>query len=141
MALTQIIPLDRYNWELCLDIKLTEMQEHFIPSVLHSLAQANFENLTPMGILYRDKMVGFIMYGEFGGICWLNRIIIDREYQRMGIGSSAVRQLLTLLKRKVTCREIRTSYAAENEAANDFFQSLGFVPGENITGEIIATIS
>jgi diamine N-acetyltransferase len=140
MTLTQIVPLDRFNWELCLDIKLTEEQADFIPSVVYSLAQAKFEDLTPYGILYREKMVGFMMYGEFSGVCWLNRIMIDRDYQGQGIGSSALRELITQLKRKRSCREIRTSYSVSNSHADRFFQAHGFVASEPVSGEIVARL-
>lgn len=125
-AFCQIVPLDRYNWELCLNINLTPEQERFVPSILYSLAQAKFENLHPFGVLHHDEIVGFIMYGEFGGICWINRIVIDKEFQGMGIGRSAVRQLVELLSGKIGCKEIRTSVSAENLAARRFFQTMGF---------------
>jgi diamine N-acetyltransferase len=139
--MTRIVPLDRYNWETCLDIRLSPEQDRFLPSILYSLAQANFENLHPFGIQYQDKMVGFVMYGEFGGgICWLNRIMMDQEYQRMGIGSSAVRLLLDQLKRKRRCREVRTSYSAHNFSAEQFFRHLGFIPMEGGAGDEVVAV-
>ncbi|MEL6256323.1 MAG: GNAT family N-acetyltransferase [Bacteroidota bacterium] len=137
--MTQIIPLDRYNWELCLDIKLSPEQEAFLPPVLYSLAQAKFENLTPYGIVKNEKMVGFLMYGEFGDICWVNRILIDKDYQGMGIGSKALGALLDKLRSNYRCREIRTSYSADNTAASEFFGNMGFKEmGEPVNNEIIA---
>ena len=126
--MTRIIPLDRYNWESCLKVKLTPEQESYLPSVLYSLAQAKFENLNPLGIVYKDQMVGFLMYGIFGGICWINRIMIDQDYQRLGIGSNALRQLIYELRQKYHCREIRASYAKNNHSANLFFAQMGFQP-------------
>lgn len=137
--MTQIIPLDRYNWELCLDIKLNPEQESFLPPVLYSLAQAKFENLTPYGILKHGKMVGFLMYGEFGDICWVNRIFLDKEFQGMGIGSKALGLLLDKLRQNYRCREIRTSYSAKNSAAAEFFASMGFkIMGDPVNDEVIA---
>ena len=126
--MTRIIPLDRYNWESCLEIRITPEQENYLPSVLYSLAQANFENLIPLGIVYHDKIVGFMMYGMFGGICWINRIMIDQEYQRMGIGSNALKQLIFELRQKHHCREIRASFSNKNLSASLFFSQMGFNP-------------
>ena len=135
----RIVPLDRYNWELCLDITLLPQQEVQIPSVLYSLAQAKFEQLTAMGVLANDKMIGFLMYGEFGGICWINRIMIDAGYQGKGYGSAAIRQLIAKLQSNIHCREIRTSYARSNYPAGHFFESLGFVqiPSVLADGEVV----
>ncbi|MEO1449817.1 MAG: GNAT family N-acetyltransferase [Bacteroidota bacterium] len=124
--------LDRYNWEACLTIQLTPEQDRFVPSVLYSLAQARFENLTPYGIRLDGKMVGMLMYGQFSaGLCWINRILVDREHQGLGIGQKAMEQLLFQLRRKRQCAEIRTSYVPENLAAAHFFAKLGFRPVES----------
>lgn len=139
MSFTTIIPLDRYNWELCLNISLTVEQEVYTPSVLYSLAQARFEDLHPYGILADENMVGFIMYGSFGGICWISRVIIDHEYQGQGIGTKAVGELIRILEGKMECKEIRTSYSVKNLVAANFFDKLGFVPiNENMDQEIVA---
>ncbi|MCI4670821.1 MAG: GNAT family N-acetyltransferase [Bacteroidia bacterium] len=135
MSFTRIISLDRYNWELALNISLSPEQEVYTPSVMYSLAQAKFENLIPYGITYKGKMVGMMMYGDFGGICWISRILIDQEFQRMGIGSTALRQLVEILERKMSCKEIRTSYAKGNYAASSFFAEMGFEPLEDALNE------
>jgi N-acetylglutamate synthase-like GNAT family acetyltransferase len=57
----------------------------------------------------------------------------------MGIGASAVKDLIMLLKGKIRCREIRTSYAEGNYGAARFFEELGFIPiSEPIDREIVA---
>lgn len=138
-AFCQIIPLDRYNWELCLEIEMEPEQRAFIPSVLYSLAQAKFEQLVPYGIMHHGKMVGFIMYGNFAGICWISRVIIDKDYQNQGIGRTAVRQLIEVMQGKISCKEIRTSYQADNHAAATFFAKLGFQPLPKVLGdEVVA---
>ncbi len=128
MPFTRILPLDRYNWESCLDIRLAPEQEVFIPPVLYSLAQAKFEQLHPFGIEHDQKMVGLMMYGEFSGICWLTRIMIDIEYQHQGIGTEAITQLLEMFRKNIRCKEIRTSHARNNLQAAAFFEHLDFFP-------------
>ena len=128
----EIIPLDRYNWEQCLHIEVSAEQKAFVPSVLFSLAQAKFENLKPFGIKAEGEFVGFLMYGEFSGICWINRVIVDANHKRKGIGRTAVLQLIERLKHNIKCKEIRASYAKENQAAREFFHTLGFEPLEDV---------
>jgi diamine N-acetyltransferase len=139
MPRVNLLLLDRYNWEATLDLRLTEAQEGFVPSVLYSLAQAKFEALTPYGIGVGEKIVGLLMYGNFGGICWINRILVDERFQRQGIGKAAVQELLARLQKRPDCAEIRTSYSPENVAAAAFFQALGFVPLDSpLPDEVVA---
>ena len=120
--------LDRYNWEEVLSVSPKPEQLDYVPSVIHCLAEANFENLIPYGIRFKGKMVGFLMYGQFGNICWINRVIVDAQSQGQGCGSAAIRQLIRKLKADRHCAEIRTSHARHNSLAGYFFRNLGFEP-------------
>ncbi len=140
MPFVQIKSLDRFNWEQVLDLELLPEQQAFLPSILYSLAQAKFENLHPFAILNQDETVGFLMYGEFGGICWINRIMIDHRHQRQGLGSEALRQLIQQLKRNIRCREIRTSYAPDNYGAALFFDQHGFEPMSSLEDEVVVRL-
>lgn len=116
-----IRPLDRFNWESALELELHDYQRDFLPDVLYSIAQSKFENLFPHGIFLGGKMVGFLMYGNFGGICWINRIMVDKNFQKDGIGSHALTQILQQLQRDPSCKEIRTSFSRQNSVAEHFF--------------------
>lgn len=133
--------LNRFNWESYLAIQIHAAQENFVPSVLFSLAQAKFENLFPLGIHLDNQIVGFVMYGNFSGIFWINRILIDKRFQRKGIGKNALRQLIAQFRQNPQCKEIRTSFVAENIAARKLFTDLGFIPiNEEMEGEIVAKL-
>ncbi|TAE52293.1 MAG: GNAT family N-acetyltransferase [Bacteroidetes bacterium] len=135
MQQIRIVALDRFNWELALALRLRPEQEAFVPSVLYSLAQAKFEQLHPYGIFSDQEMVGFLMYGEFSGICWINRILVDHRFQGKGVAREALSQLMSALKKRLACREIRTSYAVENKVAERLFASMGFEPVGDSSGE------
>ena len=137
-ARLQIKPLLRLNWEDATRLQLHDYQEDFLPSVLHSLAQSKFENLFSYGIFEGEEMVGFLMYGEFDGICWINRLMIDKAHQERGLGRLAVLQLLDMLRKHPRCQEIRTSFSRKNALAEYFFKSVGFTPiGEGMDTEIV----
>ena len=139
MPRVNLLLLDRYNWEATLDLRLSEAQQAFMPSVLYSLAQAKFEALTPYGIVAGGQIVGLLMYGNFGGICWINRILVDERHQRQGIGRAAMQELLARLSQRPDCAEIRTSYSSANLPAAAFFQGLGFVPLDSpLPDEVVA---
>ena len=134
-----LTPLNRFNWESYLEIQIHSAQENFVPSILFSLAQAKFENLFPLGIQLDNQIVGFLMYGNFSGIFWINRIIIDKQFQGKGIGKAAIRQLISQFHQNPQCKEIRTSFVVENIAARKLFTEIGFIPiNEEMEGEIIA---
>jgi diamine N-acetyltransferase len=127
--MTTLRPLSRYNWEDSLRIETAPEDADYIPSVLHSLAESKFEPLTPLGIFHVDEMIGFCMYGEFSnGLYWINRILIDMRFRRRGYAAMALTQLVAILQRKPTFRELRSSYHPQNTAAAGLFASHGFVP-------------
>jgi diamine N-acetyltransferase len=134
----RVKPLTRFNWELATKLQLHDYQEEFLPSVLFSLAQSKFENLFPYGIFEEEDLVGFLMYGEFDGICWISRILVDKDFQERGIGRKALVQMLDLLRSQPRCKEIRTSFARQNALAEYFFKSAGFEQiGEGLDKEIV----
>jgi diamine N-acetyltransferase len=134
----QIKPLTRFNWEQATQLELHDYQEDFLPSVLFSIAQSKFENLFPYGIFEGEKLVGFLMYGEFDAICWISRFMIDKHHQESGIGKTALRQLLDILRNQPKCKEIRTSFSRKNALAQYFFQSQGFEQiGDGLDKEIV----
>ncbi len=66
--------------------------------------------------------------------------MIDQEYQQQGIGQSAMRQIISQLRRKMRCKEIRTSYSRHNYIAEQFFIGLGFEPIEGGVGEEVVAV-
>ena len=134
----KISALDRFNWESVLELEMHESQREFLPSILHYIAQSKFEPCYPFAVLYQGKTVGFIMYGDFKGTCWVNRIVIDRSWQDKGIGKVALGILMDKLKKQPVCKEIRTSFARNNLSAELLFHSAGFRRiGEEIDNEIV----
>ncbi len=110
-----------------------------MPSILHSLAQAYFEKLTPLGINVDNAPVGFAMYGIFSGIAWINRFMIDQDFQSKGIGKIALGLLIERLKKEPQCQEIRTSYAKNNTNAALLFAAMGFQEiNHTLAEEIVA---
>lgn len=135
-----VFPLDRYTWEACVALETLPEDAHFMPSVLHSLAQARFEPLYPMGIRYGDELVGFAMYGIFGGICWISRILIAAPHREKGYAKAAIQLLVNQLNGRAECKEIRASYAANNIAAAQLFSATGFTPVNNdLVEEIVVS--
>ena len=139
---TKLLTLDRFNWERFLGVELLPEQHAFVPSVLFSLAQARFEVLYPFGLEVDDQAVGFVMYGNFGGIYWINRLLIDHKFQRKGYGYQALCLLIAHLRQFPDCRDIRTSYGNDNFQAQSLFAKLGFQAiGGLDDGETVAQLN
>jgi diamine N-acetyltransferase len=59
-------PITPDNWELCINLKTTDEQQHFVATNLYSLAQAKvFPECIPLALYYGETMVGFLMYTGF----------------------------------------------------------------------------
>ncbi len=131
-------PLNRFNWEIAVQLRLHDYQEDYMPDNLTSIAQSKFENLTPNGIFVGEKMVGFTTFGNFGGVFWINRIMVDKDSQKHGYGRKALGIILDKLKTRPDCSEVRTSFVHQNALAEYFFSQSGFKKiTEGLEGEIV----
>lgn len=130
--------LNRFNWELTLDLRLHEYQEDYLPDVLYSLAQSKFEDIDPYGIFLGNSLVGYLMVARVAGLHWINRIMVDKHAQQKGIGSQAMTQILKELTHTPGCTEIRTSFMRSNAFAEYFFSKVGFQKiGDGLEDEIV----
>lgn len=134
----RVVRLNRLNWEAVLELRPDEDQKDYLPDNLYSIAQSKFENCTPFGILQGAAWVGFIMYCNFDGICWINRIMVDYRFQKHGIGRKALDLMIKQLRLNPGCQEIRTSFVQHNALAEYLFKSAGFRRiGEPVGDEIV----
>lgn len=133
-----IRPLNRFNWEAAANLELADYQQDFLPSNLFSIAQSAYEDLTACGIFADEDLVGFTSYGNFSSVYWVNRIMIDKQYQEQGYGTQALQKLLDRIKTRPDCREIRTSFVRQNAIAEYFFGKMGFRRiADGLDGEIV----
>lgn len=130
--------LSRFNWEEAVGLELHDYQMDFLPSNLYTIAQSKYENIFPQAIYAGEELVGMIAHGEFSGVCWVNRIMIDKKHQEKGIGRIALGLLLDKLRKHPQCSEIRTSFSRRNALAEYFFGSMGFVKlNDGLEDEIV----
>lgn len=107
-------------------------QAGFIESVRDCLTEADeYPEWKPVGIYDDELLVGFAMYGYFAdlqpeGEVWLDRLLIDRKYQKKGYGKAAVLALLERLRREYGKDQIYLSVYDNNTAAIAMYQQLGF---------------
>jgi len=122
--------IDKTNWLTCINLRPGEEQRHFIASNLFSLAEAKiYPDCVPMGIYYDETMVGFLMVTpdrEIPGSYWIDRFMVDREYQGKGYGTAAMREVIHRLESQLGITQLLLSVVPENTAAEEFYTRLGF---------------
>ncbi|MBU0596146.1 GNAT family N-acetyltransferase [Candidatus Bipolaricaulota bacterium] len=129
------------NFIECIRLTVSEDQKNFVATNVYSLAEAKADGVSnPFAIYADDLMVGFIMYDfepeEDRG--YISRLMIDARFQGNGYGRAAMQQVIDRFKRIPECKEIQTSYAPANAAAEHLYEDLGFrQTGEEIDGETV----
>lgn len=107
-------------------------QEGFVESVRECLQEADKRRCwRPIGIYDGSALVGFAMYGFFWeylpfGRVWMDRLLIDQNYQGQGYGKKAVAELLKRLQAEYKRKKIYLSVYASNTQAIRLYQEFGF---------------
>ncbi|MEH7110592.1 GNAT family N-acetyltransferase [Bacillus sp. JJ1764] len=122
-------PIDKSNYNECIELSLNEAQAKYVAPNYFSLVQAAYEpNLYPLGIYSDNKMVGFILYDfdeELNG--WsMSRFMIDANEQNKGIGKMALHKFLDFFTNKYGHLQLYTSTSVDNPIAISLYEKFGF---------------
>ena len=136
-----------------IDLKVTEQQKEYVASNIFSLAEAyavvaSEGYALPFGIYLGDKPIGFVMIGYYPNLDYAHkafdddeeipdfivksyllwRFMIDKEYQRKGYGTEALKLILDFIRTRPCGEADRCwlSYEPENEVARKLYRSFGF---------------
>ncbi|GAA1281368.1 GNAT family N-acetyltransferase [Pseudonocardia aurantiaca] len=131
-------------------LRVRRHQKQFVDSVSKSLKEAaKTPDANPWyRAVYRgDEPVGFVMLswnppaGPFAGRHFLWRLLIDKRYQRCGIGREAMTLIIDLV-RADGGTQLLTSYGPGEGEPWPFYKGLGFEPtGEIDDGEIVLRLT
>lgn len=132
-------PVDKDNFDACVNLQLKEGQEKFVASNLFSIAQSKvYPECIPMVIYSDEKMIGFIMFVVLEGKYWVSRLMIDKNFQGKGLGKATMLESVKFVKETYHIEELYTSFEPENKIAEGLYTSVGFVKtGEIHDGEVI----
>lgn len=144
-------------WKI-IKLSVNEDQKTFVATNTESIIEAYTtvtagEVALPFGIYNDDELVGFVMFGYTkaieegdpkiaeGNYCiW--RFMIDKKYQRQGLGRKALKAALDYLKAEMPCGKAThcwLSYEKENVVAKALYESMGFSEnGEICEDEIVS---
>jgi diamine N-acetyltransferase len=132
-------PIDRTNYNECIELSLNEEQRKFVAPNIFSLVQTAYEpNLYPIGIYNNNKMIGFILYDfddELNG--WsMSRFMVDVNYQNQGMGKLALQKFIEFFTNKYGRLELYTSAAVDNQVAIALYEKFGFKKREVVEYEV-----
>ena len=129
MTEIKIKEIDEYNIDEVRKVKVKENQQSFIETVDECLEEAAiYKQWCPVAIYYDDYIVGFAMYGAFGEgpDTWIDRIIINENYQGQGFGKLAMKKLIKIITKKYQVSTVYLSFVEDNEMARKLYENLGF---------------
>lgn len=89
------------NFEEIISLDSGKEGEKHVASNSYSIIEAFFKYTIDdvKGIYYKKKLVGFVFYYRFNNTIWINRFMIDINYQNKGIGKTALKKLLNKIVR------------------------------------------
>ena len=120
------------NEEEILDLRVATSQKNFIETTQQCLEEAKeCAYYQPVGLYVDNKLVGFAMYGRFPNEqeqsrVWLDRFLIDANYQGMGYGKIMLQALIDKLVQEFSCQKIYLSIYEDNQSAIYLYQKFGF---------------
>lgn len=144
-------------WKI-INLSVNDEQMDFVATNTESMLEA-YTTITsggvalPFGIYDGDILVGFVMFGygnngdedepdvAANNYCiW--RFMIDKTYQRQGLGRKALHASIEYLRSKPCGKATHCwlSYEPENEAAKALYGSLGFYENGEICGDEIVAV-
>jgi diamine N-acetyltransferase len=142
------------NWREALGLSVNADQQKFVaavsPPVAIALAKAYIrpdgKTVEPYGIYNQNIMIGFFNLHytpDSKEDYWLVHFFIDKRFQRNGLGSDSIKELIRYLKRThPLCNRLRLTVHPDNEAGKVFYSRLGFIDDNFlIFGELTYSIN
>jgi len=121
-------PIDKSNWRDCLKLKVKDEQSALVGSNANTLAMCYiYPEVNPLGIYLDEKIIGLITHAldPDEQIHYINRFMIDENYQGRGFGKTALKLLIDKLKNEGV-KILDIIHKPDNSAAIKLYRSLGF---------------
>ncbi|MGR5152494.1 GNAT family N-acetyltransferase [Photobacterium swingsii] len=128
--------LNATNFYAVCQLSVKQEQKGYVDTNAISMAEANFSDYVWMrGIYLNEVAVGFVMLNAHPeeNTFYLWRFMIDKNYQGLGLGRSAIQLIVNELKATFNATELTTSVVPAKDGPQQFYECLGF----KITGNYI----
>ena len=128
-----------------LELEVLDEQKRYVASNAVSIAQAHFSEHAWFRAIYADDTpVGFVMLylDPAQPLYGIWRFMVDKEHQRKGYGSEAMRQVIDYVKSLPKAKELLLSYTPGEGDPSPFYGKFGFVDtGEWISEEKVMKLT
>lgn len=119
------------NFEECISLSLKDGQDEFIDSNLYSIAESKVIPEYLINAIYNDDViVGFVMYAlnfKYGNDLYINRLMIDKHYQRKGYAKATLDLLKEIAKSTQSISRMTLSTDKKNLEAINLYEEFGFI--------------
>jgi len=136
-------PIDKSNWRDCIKLKVKDEQSHLVASNANSLAMCYvYPEIKPFGIYLDEKIIGFITWAldPDDKIYYINRFMIDENYQAKGYGKKALQLMIEKMK-NMGVKTLDIIHHPDNHSAIKLYQSLGFELTDNkLDTDVVSTL-
>lgn len=116
------------NWRECIALKVKNDQKRFVASNENTLALSYvYPEMNPLAIYLDENIIGLITHAldPDDNIYYINRFMIDENYQGKGYGTKALSLLLEELKNDGV-KVLDILHKPDNHSAIKLYKSLGF---------------
>lgn len=116
-----------------LNLRVAEDQRGFIETIEECLAEAEqWKEFRPVGLYVNNVPIGFAMYGSLkdsqgGNNLWIDRMLIDEQFQSKGFGRMFMKLLIERVLKEYGEQPIYLSVYNDNLGAVHLYETLGFV--------------
>ncbi len=133
------------NYRDILQLKVAQSQKDYIETPYECLEDSvEWKQFKPVGLYVETELVGFAMYGFFKGEgakgrLWIDRLLIDEQFQGRGLGTQFMCKLVETVREEYGVQAIYLSVYPENEGAVRLYRKLGFefIEERDVNGEHI----
>lgn len=125
-------PVTETNWRAITELKPLSHQMEWINTNAESLLEAVYEprfNWSVYGLYADSYPIGFAMIGAYNEerkYIWLDRFMIDGQFQGRGYGKKFLAKILTFIQSNWIVDDIVLSIEKDNQVAKIFYEKFGF---------------
>ena len=124
-------------------VRVKPEQRRFVKNLLLSFMQTRHPAVTSYRVEREGQLIGYVMliHAENPTQWIVERLTIDRDHQRQGLGYAVADQLIDMVHDFENSEMVIARYEPENEAARRLFGKLGFAEREEMfRGRHVATL-